>query len=848
MGATSFALRVAHGSGRPVRRVVGIPGGVTPLAPLALALDVDPRGPLTAERLVSLRRRLMGTGPPPVVVVDGAESLDTDSAAVLADGAGHGLTMVLGVSRAGRLPPPLATVVRWMATTELVLAPLGPAEVTRLAVLVLGGPIDPGLVRALQRHVGGAPAAIVDVLVAARGEGSICRDGSVWRLAADLPVPTRLALRCDAVVDALPEHQRGAVDLLAVAGSLPATALRSLCSDEVMDALLDAGVAVPSGGHQEHVGLADPLVRTVRRERLGPVRRRHLARTAHQALVDTGEDAGLLALALDSGLAVTPDHVREAARTALAGGDPGLAAAVCHQRHVVVDDPMAALLLAELLMALGRSVEAEAFLRELTVTSTDEQAVLESIRATNLAYRLDDVDAALALTERAAERLAGTRWHGELLAFTGVLTLMRGDPVGALSGVSRLLSSGDARTRCQAATAAAPALVVTGRHDEAGRLAQHAAVERDALGLQPTLAAAGLHRAVAAWALAEAGHLIDADQRAREVLAAALAAGDREAQLWASVLHGRCLLDQGRFVEAAAVFDAAAAAAVDVDLVTHLRWARAGALLALAQTGDRDAAAAAGQALDAVPPSRLQLMASDVRRAHAWAAVALGDLPEATEQLRRAAAEAQAVGAAGLELAARHDLVRLGVPESVDRLVALGTVVQGPLARARVEHGLALAERDGERLAGVSEALERLGALVLAAEAANHAAWLWQRGGHPSRAVRLRRRCAALRARRPEAATPGLDLQPGMVDLTRREREVTALAAAGMSSRQIADRLDISVRTVDNLLHRAYRKLDVGGRAELRVTGLEGPPAPARARREEPDGSAVRPAAAPPPR
>jgi DNA-binding CsgD family transcriptional regulator len=57
---------------------------------------------------------------------------------------------------------------------------------------------------------------------------------------------------------------------------------------------------------------------------------------------------------------------------------------------------------------------------------------------------------------------------------------------------------------------------------------------------------------------------------------------------------------------------------------------------------------------------------------------------------------------------------------------------------------------------------------------------------------------------------------PETAELTPREREIALLAAAGASSRQIAGRLVISVRTVDNHLRNAYRKLGVTRRQDLR--------------------------------
>jgi DNA-binding CsgD family transcriptional regulator len=60
-----------------------------------------------------------------------------------------------------------------------------------------------------------------------------------------------------------------------------------------------------------------------------------------------------------------------------------------------------------------------------------------------------------------------------------------------------------------------------------------------------------------------------------------------------------------------------------------------------------------------------------------------------------------------------------------------------------------------------------------------------------------------------------LSLGTGTEPLTRREREVAGLAAAGASSREIAARLVLSVRTVDNHLQNVYGKLGVTSRDEL---------------------------------
>jgi DNA-binding CsgD family transcriptional regulator len=52
-------------------------------------------------------------------------------------------------------------------------------------------------------------------------------------------------------------------------------------------------------------------------------------------------------------------------------------------------------------------------------------------------------------------------------------------------------------------------------------------------------------------------------------------------------------------------------------------------------------------------------------------------------------------------------------------------------------------------------------------------------------------------------------------DLTETERRVAVLAASGMTNREVAQAAFLSPKTIDNVLGRVYRKLDIGSRAEL---------------------------------
>ena len=71
-----------------------------------------------------------------------------------------------------------------------------------------------------------------------------------------------------------------------------------------------------------------------------------------------------------------------------------------------------------------------------------------------------------------------------------------------------------------------------------------------------------------------------------------------------------------------------------------------------------------------------------------------------------------------------------------------------------------------------------------------------------------------------------------VVPLTSRERDIATLAAQGESSKAIAARLFLSVRTVNNHLQSVYSKLGVTGRGQLagamEPAGVSSPAMPSR--------------------
>jgi DNA-binding CsgD family transcriptional regulator len=166
--------------------------------------------------------------------------------------------------------------------------------------------------------------------------------------------------------------------------------------------------------------------------------------------------------------------------------------------------------------------------------------------------------------------------------------------------------------------------------------------------------------------------------------------------------------------------------------------------------------------------------------------------------------------------AALHDLARIGRPRLVvARLNSLAERCEGALVAARAAHAGALASDDADALKELAVRFDGMGAYLLAAESAADAALRLSRTGTAQQISGAEQRAYVYRTRCGQARTPSLASIEVRSQLTAGEHETALLAAAGCSNREIAQQLQLSVRTVSNRLQRVYEKLGISSRHDL---------------------------------
>ena len=158
---------------------------------------------------------------------------------------------------------------------------------------------------------------------------------------------------------------------------------------------------------------------------------------------------------------------------------------------------------------------------------------------------------------------------------------------------------------------------------------------------------------------------------------------------------------------------------------------------------------------------------------------------------------------------------QFGDRTSAPRLSELESVVEGPRVGLAARFAAALRDNDAAELSSVSEEFEVMGDPIAAVDSAAHAALAYRRQDKRGSAMGCSTRANALADQCGGASTPALRQATERLPLTDREAEIVMLIGEGLSNRAVADRLTLSVRTVESHIYRAMMKTGTTSRDEL---------------------------------
>ena len=742
-----------------------------------------------------------------VLSVDDAHLLDRNSATLVHLLVRGGATL-LGTLRTGEpVPPPIAALWAEGLVEHADLRPLSTEESRGLLAAILGAPVEASSASRLARLAGGNPLVLRELVTAARGGGEMSRAYGIWRWTGRLTLAPSLADLVDARVDGLSPAVREVLELVAFGEPVGLPLLLRACRRRDVEAAEERGlIRVSTDGRRRDVRLTHQLYGEVVRQQCPATRASRL----HATLADLVERTGarrrgdLLRVAvwrLDSATAQDGRMLLDAATQAFGRFDLGLAQRLAAAALAGGAGYDAAELLATVQLYADRPDEA---MRTLARATDGTPARRLLARATVEFWGLGRPDVA---DELAAAQPADPRFRAvEAVMRLFLMQLPRARELAGL--VLTDPAAGDSAidlARCVlghlAATAGDPAacgelLERVGTGSGGWRL--------DTPALQYALPTALGTRACVALDLPGIDRIV-----ADEFADLAQAGGFGVATGWVCLLQAEAAWLRGRTGAALVATEQACAALAGNRLYQgNMQVARA-YISAL-----RGEAEVAREALAAAEPAGDGLFYPWHGQAEVWTAAAGGDLTGAVRRLGELVRRLRADGFTGHELLALHDLVRLGRPElAADRMtVLLASIPGGPAAPLLLRHARAAADGSADGLLAVARDFHGRGYLTFAAEAAAGATRLFRAARDPQ-ALAASTLLADVLARCDTLRTPALRLvQP---TLTSRERQVAELAADGAKSREIADQLFLSPRTVENHLQRVYAKLGVNGRLEL---------------------------------
>jgi DNA-binding NarL/FixJ family response regulator len=839
----------ARAHGHDVAKVIGT--RATAGTPFAALASLAPRSsgsahPSEAALYAGYASEVRGNAGRRVLAVDDAHLLDPGSAALMLQLAMTGTATVLVAVRRGEpTPDPVTTLWKDGLAARLDLQQFSREEAAALLARALGGHVERRTARLLAGVSGGNALYLREVVLAALADGSLREDGGTWAWDGTVALPPRLR---DVIGERLAGRsaaEREALVLLALGEPVTVPVAEQLAGVATLAELERAGLVRAGGSDGEpSCRLAHPLYGEAVLDSVGPIARRRLLRRVADAVSSYGmrSDQNALRVAtwrVDAGDDVPSSELLVAAELASRAFDHRLAERLARLAAERGGGAAGAVALSHALNGQRRFAEAEQVLagaEEPVLLGCPHDAVLHRRYLDRRFYALFEglgrSEGAAAMLDRfaagheeadPAHRDAARQMAAGLQA---KLLLDRGELSEAVATVTPVLDAATPEPEglLNALETAGEATAYLGDTDSARTL--HARMHDLAATGRPEVA-----RAAATAPLQEMLCQV-LEGRASDLLPVVggfyeqlIASPDALARGLTAMMLGSVHLLRGTVRAARESLADAVQAFRAAEIADHLPWALAHRCQAEALAGDLLAARSSqAESRSGRRRARTARAECDFVLADALVQMAAGDLTGAAQTCLAGADELAQLRLHTARLL--HVAVRLGAPpgRAAGRLEKIATEVECALARLRADHVNALVAHDGQALDVVTGRFEVLGMWLVAAEAAAHAAAAHDRAGHWQESARSAARSRGLAGRCEGANVPMLaEVAAPAPELTRREREVAALAADGLSNAAIAERLVLSPRTVESHVYACFAKLGVARREGLREA-LEGRP------------------------
>ncbi|MDR6557087.1 DNA-binding CsgD family transcriptional regulator [Arthrobacter pascens] len=850
LSAEMTILRI-HGSSSLAK----VPYGV--LAPYTADLPLDEAdSPVAVLRAVwaYFQELKAGKDVPLLLVIDDAHHLDEATANMIVDMMSAGWA---GVLASGRPRPGLPQALNQLwydgQAERIDLRPLNGEQVTEVVEHTLHGTVPANTVQSLWSASGGNPLLLNCLLRDAVEAGILAKRNGIWLLLGPLPADgPRLS---DVVVKDLlrrtPEEQ-DALRLIALAEPVDRGLIEDVFGGAVVRSLLDHQLVSESSGRHSQLRIWHAILGEAMRHQVSVSRSLQLRQKmeGHLDPATAGAEGRLRLVewSLECGMEVSdPDLLDAALLAATMFNNAGARLMAGH-----VTDPE--------LQARAQSISARALFNEgkyreaaglldscwLELAEVPEAPHVLMLRAS---AHLALGKSAELLRAESRDQLADAGDDPQASWQDRIHHLLELAEAGDHEGIRTLIASLEGGGGLEAAPGAAASGAVKAKVAERPLVEPLPATVTEATStvahalLAQTLVSAGLAHQAHDAALAAApsmealqgGLYFFNEFLLTRLVSASLAAGNWESSEHElasphaeenegaatfgggfHVLRGLGFLRQGQLERAYQVLLPAVEALRINDPLQQFRFGTALAFYAAARLGDGAQAQRLEQDLIAArhasgPGSELL--------AEAYAAAAAEYLDRkgsGLAKLRELAASPRVVAQPGTRMECLILCSDLGDRSVADDIASLADSVEGRWAAGWHQLAHAWASEDADVLMETAAGLEEAGLVNLAREAYARAGAILDAAGERRRArqaVAHREKCDQELGERFRES-PFVASVPS-VHLTRRERDIVELAVQGLSDREIAQQLMVSVRTVEGHLYRSYVKLGVRRRDEL---------------------------------